>query len=458
MTNYDVIIIGGGPGGYLAAERAGQAKLKTLCVEDRHLGGTCLNEGCIPTKTLLQSAKTYAHALHGEAYGVRVEKVSIDQSAVIDRKEKVVRTLVSGVGAALKASHVDVVNGRGVITGRSAEGVTVQVGEELYIGKNLIVATGSVNAQPPIPGLKEALDSGFALTNRELLSLRESPARLAVIGGGVIGLEMAAYYQLTGTAVTVVEMLDHIAGPNDPDLVKILHRNLEKDGMEFHLGTKVVAVKDGAVVCEKDGKTFDLPADKVLLAIGRKANSAGLGLENIGVELEKGAIVTDAHMKTNVPGVYAVGDVNGKFMLAHTAYREAEVAVNTILGKADTMRYEAIPSVLYTVPELSSVGLSEAEAKTKGYEVSVVKLPMQYSGRYVAENEGGDGICKLVFNSKRGTLLGAQVLANASSEFIIAAGIFIELELTVPEMREFVFPHPTVCEIFRDALAQYKGR
>ena len=163
-------------------------------------------------------------------------------------------------------------------------------------------------------------------------------------------------------------------------------------------------------------------------------------------------------MKTNVPGIYAVGDVNGKFMLAHTAYREAEVAVNTILGKADTMRYEAIPSVLYTVPELSSVGLSEAEAKTKGYEVSVVKLPMQYSGRYVAENEGGDGICKLVFNAKRGTLLGAQVLANASSEFIIAAGIFIELELTVPEMREFLFPHPTVCEIFRDALAQYKGR
>ena len=231
MTNYDVIVLGGGPGGYLASERAGQAKLKTLCIEDRYLGGTCLNEGCIPTKTLLQSAKTYAHALHGELYGIRVEKVSIDRGAVIDRKEKIIHTLVSGVGAALKASRVDVVNGRGVITGRSAEGVTVQVGQELYTGKNLIIATGSINAQPPIPGLKEALESGFVLTNRELLCQREAPNRLVVIGGGVIGLELAAYCQLTGTKVTVVEMLDHIAGPNDRDLVRVLHKNLERDGM-----------------------------------------------------------------------------------------------------------------------------------------------------------------------------------------------------------------------------------
>lgn len=458
MINYDVIVLGGGPGGYLAAERSGQAGLKVLCIEARHLGGTCLNEGCIPTKTLLQSAKTYAHALHGELYGVRAEKVTIDRVAVIDRKEKVVRTLVAGVSAALKASHVDVVNGRGVVTGRGVEGVTVQVGRELYTGKNLIIATGSVNAQPPISGLKEALESGFVLTNRELLCQREAPARLAVIGGGVIGLEMAAYCQLTGTEVTVVEMLDHIAGPTDGDLVKILHKNLERDGMKFHLGTKVVAVREGAVVCEKNGQTFELSADKVLLAIGRKANTAGLDLETVGVELDRGAIVTDARMKTNVPGIYAVGDVNGKYMLAHTAYREAEVAVNTLLGKADTMRYEAIPSVLYTVPELSSVGLSEAEARAQGRDISVVKLPMQYSGRYVAENEGGDGICKLVFDAKRSTLLGAQVLANSSSEFIVAAGIFIELELTVNEMREFVFPHPTVCEIFREALSQYKGK
>lgn len=458
MTNYDVIVLGGGPGGYLAAERSGQARLKTLCIEDRHLGGTCLNEGCIPTKTLLQSAKTYAHALHGSLYGVLAETVRIDRGAVIDRKEKVVRTLVSGVGAALKSSHADVVSGRGMITGRSAEGATVQVGDALYTGKNLIVATGSVNVQPPIPGLKEALESGFVMTNRELMDYRETPEKLAVIGGGVIGLEMAAYSQLTGTEVTVVEMLDHIAGPNDAELVKILQKNLERDGMKFSLNTKVVAIREGTVVCERDGEAFELHADKALLAIGRKANTEGLGLENVGVELSRGAIVTDRHMKTNVPNIYAVGDVNGKHMLAHTAYREAEVAVNTILGKADSMRYEAIPSVLYTVPELSCVGLSEAEARVQDYTVSVVKLPMQYSGRYVAENEGGDGVCKLVFDAKRNTLLGAQVLANSSSEFIIAAGIFIELELTVDEMREFVFPHPTVCEIFRDALAQYKSR
>lgn len=452
---YDLIVIGGGPGGYLAAERAGQAKLKTLCMEERHLGGTCLNEGCIPTKTLLHSGKLFSHAKHSEAYGVHVQNVTIDHNAVIDRKEKVIHTLVSGVAAGLKASHVEVVDAKGIITGRSAEGYTVEANGAVYTAKNLIVATGSSCAVPPIPGLKEGLASGFVPTNKEMLELRQLPEHLVVLGGGVIGLEMATYYAMAGVNTTVVEMMDHIGGPSDRDMVKILQKNCEAEGMHFLLNAKVTEVKSGAVIYEQGGKTCELPADKVLLSIGRRPNSAGFGLENIGVMMERGAVVTNERMQTNVPGVYAVGDVNGKAMLAHTAYREAEVAVNNILGKRDRMRYNAIPSVLYTVPELSSVGETEESAKAKGYDVKVIKIPMSYSGRYIAENEGGNGICKLVFDKAHDTLLGAQVLANSSSEFIVAAGICIELELTAADMKELVFPHPTVAEILREAVCKY---
>lgn len=452
---YDLIVLGGGPGGYLAAERAGQAKLKVLCIEEQHLGGTCLNEGCIPTKTLLHSGKLFAHAKQSAAYGVRAENVTLDHSTVIDRKEKVIRTLVSGVAATLKASHVEVLDARGTITGRTADGYTVEAAGAIYTARNLIVATGSSCAIPPIPGLKEGLASGFVLTNKEILELCQLPEHLVVLGGGVIGLELATYYGMAGVETTVVEMLDHIGGPNDKDMVKILQKNCEAEGMHFLLNARVTEIKDGVVVYEQDGQTHQIEADKVLLSIGRRPNTEGAGLENIGVLLERGAVVTDERLQTNVPGVYAVGDVNGKAMLAHTACREAEVAVNNILGKRDRMRYNAIPSVLYTVPELSTVGETEESAKATGCDVKVIKIPMAYSGRYIAENEGGDGICKLVFDKGHGTLLGAQALCNYSSEFIIAAGICMELELTADDMKEIVFPHPTVAEILREAVCKY---
>ena len=228
---YDIIVLGGGPGGYLAAERAGQAQKKVLCIEEAHLGGTCLNEGCIPTKTLLYSGKLYAHAKHSQAYGVHAKDVTLDHSAVIDRKEQVIRMLVGGVGATLKACHVDVVDAKGVITGRTADGCTVEAGGQTYTAKNLIIATGSSCAVPPIPGLKEGLASGFVLTNREMLALRELPQHLVVLGGGVIGLEMATYYAMADVDTTVVEMQDHIGGPSDRDMVKILQKNCD-----FHIG------------------------------------------------------------------------------------------------------------------------------------------------------------------------------------------------------------------------------
>ena len=330
----------------------------------------------------------------------------------------------------------------------------MEAGGSTYTGARLLICTGSSPAIPPIPGLKEGLESGFAVTNRELLSLTEAPRRLVVIGGGVIGLEMAAYFNSIGSEITVIEMLDHIAGENDRELVGILQKHYEKRGMKLLLSAKVTEIVDGAVRYEKDGKSCAVECDKALISIGRRPNIKDVGLESIGVLTERGAIVTDSRMRTNQPEVYAAGDVNGRSMLAHTAYREAEVAVNTMLGKRDNMRYDAIPAVLYTNPELSGVGYTEAAAAAAGLDARTVTLPMRYSGRYVAENEGGDGIFKLVVNNRDNTILGAQALCNYSSEFIIAAASFIEQRLTLDDIKEIVFPHPTVSEIIREAVFQ----
>lgn len=452
MKIYDLIVLGGGPAGYNAAERAGHAGLSTLLIEKRSLGGVCLNEGCVPTKTLLYSAKLADSASHAADYGVTLGEASIDHAKVVERKDGVIKMLVGGVGATLKRSGVTVVNGEGVISGKTAEGFKVVSGSEEYFGKKLLIATGSSPALPPIPGLKEALEKGFALTNREILELKSIPKKLIVVGGGVIGLEMAQYFAIAGSEVSVVEALDHIAGNNDSDIIALMQKSFEARGVKFYLNSKVTQVGDGSVTFESEGKVTVLKGNAALISIGRKPNSSGIGLEAIGVEAERGAVKTDDRMRTNIPNVYAAGDINGQSMLAHTGYREGEVAVNDILGIKDAMKYDSIPAVVYTNPEIGAVGETEATAKAKGYEVKCVKLPMQFSGRYVAENQGGNGICKLVFDAKRKVLLGAHVYANYSSEFVVSAGMMIDLKLNVDQMKKFVFPHPTVCEIFREAL------
>ena len=310
---------------------------------------------------------------------------------------------------------------------------------------------------PPIPGLKEGLASGFVLTNREILELQEIPERLVVIGGGVIGLEMASYFNTAGSKVTVVEMLNKIAGPTDAEISKILQKNYEKKGVTFKLGARVTEVTAKGVVYELNGNKETVEADKVLLSIGRRPSTNGLGLENIGVNTERGAIKTDEQGRTNVAGVYAAGDVNGSHMLAHVAYRESEVAINTILGKKDHMRYNAVPSVIYTNPEVACVGETEESAKAKGMDVACVNLTMKYSGRYVAENEGGDGICKLIIDKKRNRLVGVHMIGNYSSEIIVSAVTMIETEMRIEDIKEIIFPHPTVCEIIREGIFEYHG-
>lgn len=448
MKQYDLIVIGGGPAGYLAGERAGHAGLKTLVIEKRALGGVCLNEGCIPSKSFLHCAKVFDYTKHAGDYGISLENAKLDHAAVVKRKNKVVNTLVSGIGAALKGLKVDVVQGVAAIERKTADGYVVSAGQEQFVADKLLIASGSVPVLPPIDGLADSVKSGYALTNREILDIETVPPELVIVGGGVIGLEMASYFNSAGSKVTVIEMLPYIGGNCDREIAETLKAEYEKKGVKFLLNSRVTRIADGKVTY--DGG--EVSADKVLLSIGRRAFTEGLGLENIGVLTERGKIITDRYMRTNLPGVYAAGDVNGKLMLAHTAYRETEVAINNILGKRDVMRYDAIASVIYTNPEVGSVGLTEEQCREQKIEYKVGKASAMYSGRYVAENLKGSGFCKVLCDKKTGKLLGVHILSSYASEMIVGAALMLEMEMTVEDIKELVFPHPTVCEIIREAI------
>ena len=451
---YDLAIIGGGPGGYVAAGRAGEAGLKVVLFEKKELGGVCLNEGCIPTKTLLYSAKVYDYANHADKYGVNVEGSSIDFGAIFKRKTKVVKKLVGGIKVQMRNAGVEVVAASALIKGKSAEGFEIEADENVFEARNILICTGSEAAVPPIPGLREGLGT-TVVTNREILALEQQPESLVVIGGGVIGMEFASFFNSIGTKVTVVEMLPKILGPLDDEISAMLQAQYQKKGVEFHLSCKVVAVEGNEVVYEDaDGNTCRAAGDKILVSVGRRANFQGIGLENIGVELALNpagrpyGIKVDDRMQTNVPGVYAAGDITGFSMLAHTASREGEVAVNNILGKEDHMRYNAIPGVVYTNPEVAGVGLTEAEAPN----ALVLKLPMAFSGRFVAENERGEGICKVIVDKDSHKVLGVHMLGNPCSEIIQSGCIAIEQGMTVEQLKEVVFPHPTVSEILKETV------
>ena len=449
---YDLLVIGGGPGGYNAAEKAAHKGMKVCVVEKRALGGVCLNEGCIPTKTLLYSAKIYDYAKHSADYGVTFEGAKIDHAKIIDRKNKVVKTLVSGVGAKMKAGKIDVVMENAKILGREGEAFKVQAGDKVLEAARLLIAAGSEPTLPPIDGLYDSLANGFALTNREILDLKEVPKKLAVVGGGVIGLEITSYFNSIGTEVTVLEMMDHIAGPTDREISGMLQKEYASRGVNFLLGAQVTSIKDGKVSYKMDGKDLAVEADKVLVSIGRRASTKDLGLENIGVLTERGAIVTDEYLKTNVPGVWAAGDCNGKIMLAHTAYREGEVAVDNMLGGHDRINYKSIPSVIYTNPEVASVGETTESVKANNANATVKTVTLRYSGRYIAENEKGNGIMKVITDNEHGTVLGVHIYGTYASEMIYGAAMMVEREMRVNDIQKFVFPHPTVCEVLREAL------
>ena len=445
---YDVAIIGGGPAGYTAAEKAAKGGLSTVLFEKNALGGVCLNEGCVPTKTLLYSAKTYDQIKHASKYAVSAENPTFDYPKIIARKNKVVKKLTAGIRMKMKESGVEVVAGEAIIQGKTAEGdLLIQCGEQVYEAKNLLVCTGSESVIPPISGVNET----EYWTSREVLQSKELPASLIIIGGGVIGMEFASFFNSMGTEVQVVEMLDKILGPMDKELSDMLQAEYAKRGVKFYLGHKVTGIHGSEVTVEKNGESFTLHGEKVLLSVGRRPITKGFGLETLALEPFRNGIKVNEYMQTSLPNVYACGDITAFSLLAHTAVSEAEVAIDHILGKSRAMSYKAIPGVVYTNPEIAGVGKTEEELKASGTPYQVKKIPMAFSGRFVAENEMGNGVCKLIL-AEDGTLIGAHLLGNPASELIVIAGIAIEKGMKAEEIKSFVFPHPTVGEIIKEAL------
>lgn len=445
---YNVAIIGGGPAGYTAAEAAGKAGLSVVLFEKNNLGGVCLNEGCIPTKTLLYSAKVYDYTRHASKYAVSVSDSSFDLGKIIARKSKVVRKLVLGVKSKLTAHNVQIVTGEATILDKNR----VKCGDETYECENLIVCAGSETFIPPVAGI-ENVDYW---THRDALDNKEVPASLVVVGGGVIGMEFASFFNSLGVQVTVIEMMDEILGGMDKELSGLLRADYAKRGINFLLSTKVVSLapaEEGVTVSyENAGGSGSVTAQRLLMSVGRRPVTKGFGLENLSLELtDRKSVRVDAHMQSSVPGVYVCGDLTGFSLLAHTAVREAEVAVHHILGKDDPMSYRAIPGVVYTNPEIAGVGQTEENLQKEGIAYQAVKLPMAYSGRFVAENEGVNGVCKVLIGDD-GRILGAHVLGNPASEIITVAGMAVETGMTAEAWKKIVFPHPTVCEIFREAL------
>ena len=445
---YDVAIIGGGPAGYTAAERAAKGGLSTILFEKNALGGVCLNEGCVPTKTLLYSAKTYDNIRHAAKYAVKAENPSFDLGKIIARKNKVVKKLTAGIRMKMTEAGATVVSAEAFIEGRAADGtLTITAGDARYEAANLLLCTGSETVIPPIPGLSETA----YWTSREALQSKELPASLVIIGGGVIGMEFASFFNSLGVEVHVVEMLDKILGPMDRELSEMLQAEYAKRGVKFYLGHKVTGVHGTEVSVEKNGESFTLTGEKVLLSVGRRPVTKGFGLENLGVEPFRNGVKVNEYMQTSLPNVYACGDITAFSLLAHTAVSEAEVAIDHILGKPHAMSYKAIPGVVYTNPEIAGVGRTEEELQAAGVAYQVKKIPMAFSGRFVAENEMGNGVCKLLLAAD-GTVIGAHLLGNPASELIVIAGMAIEQGMKAEALTRFVFPHPTVGEILKEVL------
>lgn len=444
---FDIAIIGGGPAGYTAAERAGANGLKAVLFEKKNMGGVCLNEGCIPTKTLLYSAKILDSIKNASKYGVSADNPIFDMEKIISRKDKTVKKLTGGVKATVTSYGVTIVEDEAVIDGEEDGLIRLRSSKETYLTTYLIVATGSDTVIPPIKGLSET----SYWTSKEALESITLPRNLAIIGGGVIGMEFASFFNSMGVRVRVIEMMPEILGVMDKETSAMLRADYTKKGINFYLNTKVTEVSNKGVTIEKEGQTTFVDADKVLVSVGRKANVKGIGLEKLNVELLRNGVKVNEHMQTSHPRVYACGDITGFSMLAHTGIRESEVAVNHILGIEDQMNYDCVPGVVYTNPELAGVGKTEEELTAKGIRYHVQKLPMVYSGRFVAENELGNGLCKLLVGDDD-RIIGCHLLGNPASEMIVIAGIAVEKGYTVEEFQKNVFPHPTVGEIFHETL------
>ena len=460
---FDTIIIGGGPAGYLAAQRLGQQKKKVLLIKDQHLGGTCLNLGCIPTKTLLHSAKIYAHAKEMEKneaiFGVKAQAVSYDWAAIQNRKNDVVNKLRCGIESRMKRFGVEVLNEWGEILEAPAgnkPGKVRSISPNKSIdheGKTILLCTGAVPVIPLIPGTK---NNPLILDSTGLLAVETVPRRLVIIGGGVIGVEFAGLFSAFGSEVTVIEMMDEILPFMDREQTPLFRRAMNKTS--FKLGCKVEKIETSLVhFTDKDGKTESKEAGLILMAAGRRPLIEGWGAEAAGIDTSPKGISVDDRMRTNISGIWAAGDVTGKSFLAHSAYRMAEVAAADILGvldgttSKDRMRYNAIPWAVYGLTEAAGVGITEQEIENQA--ILKASLPMRFSGRFIAENTNADqGAVKIIADAKDRRILGIHAVGAYASEFIWGGAALIEQEFRIDEVKQLIFPHPTAAELIRDAV------
>ena len=457
---YFLAIIGGGPAGYTAAEKASKAGKDVVLFEQNAVGGTCLNVGCIPTKSLLYGAKQYYNATHAAKYGVTAENVAFDFAAMQKRKTIVVRKLVAGIKQRLNNEHCTLVSGFAKVLGQTPTTnderlTTIECNGEIYEAENLMICTGSTNFVPPIPGIK---DNEHVWDSTDALAATELPKSVIIVGGGVIGMEFATLYHELGIPVTVIEALPSILPNLDPEVVTVLADKYRKAGINILTSTKVESINGNELTANGE----KLTADKILVSVGRRANLQGLEAlisqeptaNSQSLRIDRGAIIIDDFCKTNLPNVYACGDVTGKIMLAHVASRQAEVAVGRMLKTIPLQRiaYNAIPSVVYTNPEIASVGITESQAADLNIDIEVRKLPMTFSGRFMAENEGETGLCKMIVDAKNHSVLGVHMIGNPCSEFISAASFAVRMGYTTSEFQQVVFPHPTVSEILHEIL------
>jgi len=444
---YKIIVIGGGPGGYVAAIKAAQMGAKVALIEKHKIGGVCLNYGCIPTKTLLRSAKLYDDIMKASTFGIDIEdtnQVSLNWDKLMERKNQVVNQLVGGVEHLLKHNGVDVIYGEADVKTPKL----VQVDDQSYTCEHLILATGSTPFIPEIPGLKESISTGHSITSMGAIALKGRPDTLTILGGGVIAVEFATLYNSLGTEVTLLQRSDTLLKALDVDVQKLITRHLKKSGVKVITGVDIQAVNKNTVIYQVKGKDKEVSSDHILVSLGRRARLKGL--DHLGLKVDRGGVLTDDHMETNLPGVYAIGDMNGKYMLAHVASAEGIVAVEAIMGEKKTIDYNKVPSCIYSFPEVGVVGLSEQAARDEGRNVQTSVFPLSANGKALAEGES-TGFVKIVFDDTYGEVLGVHIVASHATDMIAEAVASLELEATVHDLAKTVHPHPTLSEIVMEA-------
>jgi len=461
-TKFDVLIIGGGPGGYVTAIRAAQLGFKTCVVEKSHLGGICLNWGCIPTKALLRTAEIYHYMQHAKDYGLSAEKVGFDLKAVVKRSRGVSSRLSGGVAHLMKKNKITVVDGRAKLNGPGKVDVTDKDGKAIgtYTAEHIIVATG---ARPrALPGIEP--DKKLIWTYFEAMVPDVTPKSLLVIGSGAIGIEFASFYQTMGVDVTVVEVMKQIMPVEDEEISKFARKQLEKNGLKIMTEAKVTGVKKGAdnVTCtieDAKGKTQDITVDRVISAVGVQGNIEDIGLETTKIKTDRGCIVADEFSRTAEKGIYAIGDVAGPPMLAHKAEHEGVICIEKIAGVEGVhpMDKGKIPGCTYCHPQVASVGLTEAKAKEQGYDVNVGRFQFLGNGKAIALGED-QGLVKTIFDKKTGQLLGAHMVGAEVTELIQGFVVAMNLETTEEELMHTVFPHPTLSEMMHESVLDAYGR